>query len=102
MICPYCKDNSPYTWRRYWRSPGSRVKCSECDQMFKISISWKAIGLYLIIMVLFVIPIPLLLFWDMPCYSVLCMLIELAVLCCLDKQMENSGIPVILKLFAYN
>ena len=36
MICPYCNRDAPYTWRRYWRSILSRVRCHACNRVFRL------------------------------------------------------------------
>ena len=55
MICPYCAENFPLTWRRYLGAPLSRHVCPRCGRISRLSLSVAyfaaAIGLIASIMI---------------------------------------------------
>jgi len=98
MICPYCNDNSPYTWRRYWRSTASRVRCTACGHVFKVSPTRRDLGVGIGILVLLILtPIVLHFLFGLPLYVLLIAIAGFPAQIYFDRVMETRGTPRALK-----
>jgi len=95
MICPYCNNDSPYTWRRYWRSLFSRVRCLACGRVFKVRPKRRDLFIGICILLLAVItPSGLYILLDFPIYLLPIPFVGYAVLVYFDRVMEMRGTPI--------
>lgn len=97
MRCPYCFDEAPYTWKRYLRSPFSRVRCTVCNRVYKLKFSTiKAVGVACFMLVLALTPVAFVV-TGAPAVLLVPSIIGIIIGLSLDKLIETGGVPTAIK-----